>query len=240
MKDNVIVGVDVSKRRLDFCLMREGKILSEHQTKNIPVAISALIEKMMAKYGGDFLFCAEFTGQYTYPLACACAATGCALWLENPTQIKLSSGMRRGKKDSADARMIAEYANRHADKVRLHNRSSEQLERLKQLSRERALYVTETAKLKGRLRDQGDCMPPDIFKEKSARLANIIAAIGAEIAAIDARMSEICRSSEQLARQMELLTSIPGVGKVVALAMIIETGAFTKFDNPRSFNCHAG
>ncbi|MDR0511294.1 MAG: IS110 family transposase [Rikenellaceae bacterium] len=49
-----------------------------------------------------------------------------------------------------------------------------------------------------------------------------------------------CLSSDQLTLQIELFTSIPGVGKVVALAMIIETEAFTKFDNPRSFNCHAG
>ncbi|MDR0511197.1 MAG: transposase [Rikenellaceae bacterium] len=35
---------------------------------------------------------------------------------------------------------------------------------------------------------------------------------------------------------MEFLTSISGVGEIVALAMIIKTGAFAKFDNPRSFN----
>ncbi|MDR0510973.1 MAG: IS110 family transposase [Rikenellaceae bacterium] len=52
-------------------------------------------------------------------------------------------------------------------------------------------------------------------------------------------MFGVCCRSDQLARQVELLTSIPCVGKVVALAMIIEQGAFTKFDNPRSFNCHA-
>ncbi|MDR0509592.1 MAG: transposase, partial [Rikenellaceae bacterium] len=92
--------------------------------------------------GGNFPFCAEFTGQYTYPLACACAATGCALWLENPTQIKLSSGMRRGRNDAADARMIAEYATRYLDRAKLHNRPTEQVERLKHLSRERAMYVT--------------------------------------------------------------------------------------------------
>jgi hypothetical protein len=49
-----------------------------------------------------------------------------------------------------------------------------------QLSRERALYVTEAAKFKGRLRDQGDYMPPESFAEKSARLQRIVAAIGAE------------------------------------------------------------
>ncbi|MDR0511260.1 MAG: IS110 family transposase [Rikenellaceae bacterium] len=36
------------------------------------------------------------------------------------------------------------------------------------------------------------------------------------------------------------LPPIPGVGRVVALAMIIKTEAFTKFDNPRRFCTHAG
>jgi transposase len=97
-----------------------------------------------------------------------------------------------------------------------------------------------------------------LYSLVAERLAGVIAAIGAETEAIDAGMAEICRNSKQLvetierkmfgacrssdtfARQMELLTSIPGVGKVVALAMIIETGAFTKFDNPRRFCTHAG
>lgn len=37
-----------------------------------------------------------------------------------------------------------------------------------------------------------------------------------------------------------MLTSIDGVGKVIALNMIIETEAFTRFDDPRKFCCYAG
>jgi transposase len=39
---------------------------------------------------------------------------------------------------------------------------------------------------------------------------------------------------------MELLMSIEGVGRITALNMIIETEAFTHFDNPRKFCGHAG
>lgn len=40
------------------------------------------------------------------------------VWLENPLQIKLSSGIQRSKTDRLDARMIAEYACRHRDKAK--------------------------------------------------------------------------------------------------------------------------
>ena len=36
------------------------------------------------------------------------------------------------------------------------------------------------------------------------------------------------------------LESVEGVGKVVALNMIVCTEAFTRFDDPRKFNCFAG
>ena len=39
---------------------------------------------------------------------------------------------------------------------------------------------------------------------------------------------------------MKLLKSVEGVGSVVAMNMIIATEAFTRFDNPRQFNCYVG
>jgi hypothetical protein len=71
------------------------------------------------------------------------------------------------------------------------------------------MYVTEVAKFKGQVTDQDDYMPPEIFAEKAALIAGVIATLGAETAAIDARMSEICSSSDQLALQMKLPAPIP-------------------------------
>ena len=67
----------------------------------------------------QFLICAEHTGQYTFPLVCACKSVECKLWLENPSQIKYSSGMQRGKNDKVDAKRIAIYASRFGDEVNI-------------------------------------------------------------------------------------------------------------------------
>ena len=53
------------------------------------------------------------------------------MWLENPLQIKLSSGIRREKTDKVDARMIAEYAFRHQDKVKPYNPQTESIQELR-------------------------------------------------------------------------------------------------------------
>jgi len=243
MENFYFIGVDVSKKKLDFCVMFEGKVLREDQVSNHQQAVAGLIGELKNDFGMDneqFLICAEHTGQYTFPLVCACKSADCRLWLENPSQIKYSSGIQRGKNDKVDARRIAIYAARFGDRVRYYDRPTEQIERLKQLERERVLYSTDLAKYKAQLKDQKGYMPEDIYRKKAKRLESLMDELQTAITSIAAEMEEIILSTEVLDRQMKLLMSIDGVGKVIALNMIIETEAFTRFDDTRKFCCHAG
>ncbi len=188
----------------------------------------------------SFIICAEHTGQYTYPLMCACKSVGCKLWLENPSQIKYCSGVTRGKNDKVDARRIAEYAMRFLDKAKPYKRPTEELVRLKQLEAERSLYLTDLAKYKAQLTDQDGFMEDKIFKRKARRLKAMINSLEKTLKEIAAEMADVIDASEELSRQMKLLKSVEGVGSVVAMNMIIATEAFTRFDNPRQFNCYVG
>ena len=110
MENFYFIGVDVSKKKLDFCVMFEGKVVHEEEAANHQSAIMSLLRHLEEDYGinnGQMLVCAEHTGQYTFPLACACKAVECRLWLENPAEIKYSSGVQRRKNDKVDARRIA-------------------------------------------------------------------------------------------------------------------------------------
>ena len=111
------------------------------------------------------MICAEYTGQYTYPLCCACEELGVDLWLENPAQIKHSSGIQRGKNDKLDARKIAAYAVRFQDKVRLFSLPEKNIASLRQLISERDLYIIDKGKYQGQLNDQKRFMNP-ITKRK--------------------------------------------------------------------------
>ena len=71
-----------------------------------------------------------------------------------------------GKNDKVDAKRIAIYASRFGDKVKYYDRPTEEIERLKQLERERALYVTDLAKYKGQMYDQKDFMPAALYRKK--------------------------------------------------------------------------
>ena len=110
MNNFYFIGVDVSKKKLDFCVMFENKVVHEEVVAHHQGAVIALIRQLEKDYGIDnaqMLVCAEHTGQYTYPLVCACESIECKLWLEHPSNIKYSSGVQRGKNDKIDARRIA-------------------------------------------------------------------------------------------------------------------------------------
>ena len=236
MNNFYFIGVDVSKKKLDFCVMFENKVVHEDVVANHPSAVTALIHQLEDEFGisnAQMLVCAEHTGQYTYPLVCACEAVECKLWLEHPSNIKYSSGVQRGKNDKIDAKRIAIYAARFEDKVRLYERPDQEIERLKQLEAERSLYVVDLAKYKAQMKDQKEYMPKSIYKEKVKRLKKLMKNLQEVIDSITEEMECIVNSTEILSRQYKLLQSIDGVGPVVALNMIVVTEAFTRFDNAR-------
>jgi transposase len=235
----LFIGVDVSKEKLDFCLLSDGKIVSEWISPNSTVPIKEGLNKLKIDFS-ETLICAEYTGQYTYPLCCVCQDDQIDLWLENPSQIKLSSGFKRGKNDKLDARNIAAYAERFQDKACLFSMPEKHMVTLKQLLSERDMYVADHAKYQGQLTDQERFMDKEDFKKKSQRMKKLLNDLEASIARIDKEIKHHIDSDETLAHQFKLLCSVDGIGERTAVKMIVVTNAFKDFKNPRKFCCHAG
>ena len=132
------IGIDVSKEKLDICLNANNQFVSEivvnNNTKAIKEVLKSLLEENLMEVP-SILVCAEYTGQYTYPLSCICEELSIDLWLENPAQLKYRSGIQRGKNDKMDARKIAVYAKRYLDDMRLFSLPEKQISTLKQLIR---------------------------------------------------------------------------------------------------------
>jgi transposase len=237
------IGIDISKEKLDLCLTSGDKIVKEWVLQNTATDIKRSIADLLKTHAcekSDILVCAEYTGQYNYPLGCACEESGIDLWMENPTQIKHSSGITRGKNDKLDARKIAAYAYRFRDKVRLFSLPEKKLSSLKQLVSERDLYVSDKGKYQGQLTDQKRFMSKEDYAKKRERLKNIIKELETRISEVEAEIKQLIDSDDTLSKQHALLRSVDGVGDKTAVKMIIETNAFKDFDNARKFCCHAG
>ena len=239
----LVIGIDVSKEKLDLCLKSGDDILKEwvlpNTVEKIKSSFKSLLKKQDCK-ASDFLVCAEYTGQYTYPLGCACEELRIDLWLENPSQIKFSSGIQRGKNDKLCARKIAAYAVRFQDKLRLFSLPQKNIASLRQLISERDLYIIDKGKYQGQLNDQKRFMSEDDYKKKSKRLEKLIEELQACIHSIEDEIEKLVDSDQTLSKQHKLLCSIDGIGDRTAVKMIVETNAFNDFSNARKFCCHAG
>jgi transposase len=240
---NLVIGIDVSKEKLDLCLHSDGKLVSEWVVGNSTSAIRSSLQGVLKRYGSeasDVLICAEYTGQYGYPLCCACEELDIDLWMENAVQIKHSSGLKRGKNDKLDARKIAAYAVRFQDKARLFSLPEKNLATLKQLVGERDLYMSDRSKYQGQLTDQKRFMSENDYQDKAKRMDSVLKELDSAIDAIEAKIRDLIDSDRMLKSQHALLLSVEGVGERTAIKMIVETNAFRDFNNARKFCCHAG
>lgn len=238
-----LIGIDVSKEKLDLCFKNQGNIKEETIIENQSPLIKSYFKKTLKENQlkvDDLLICAEYTGQYTYPLCCACNELGIDLWLENPAQIKYRSGVQREKNDKIDARKIADYAERFQDKAKMFSIPEKSIKMLKQLISERDMYIVDRGKYKGQLTDQKRFMDKDDYKKKSKRLKGLIKELTEAITQIEKEIQKIMDNDETLSNQNKLLCSVDGVGEQTAVKMIVETNAFQDFTNPRKFCCHAG
>lgn len=237
----IFIGVDVSKLKLDFCNFQDEKYCNETIVSNHLHAIKKHLQDILNENPKEeLLVCAEYTGQYIYPLCCACNDLSIDLWLENPVQIKYRSGMQRGKNDKLDARKIAMYAHRFEDQAHLFSLPEKSIQALRQLVSERDMLVSDKAKYKGQLTDQKDFMDSQFYQNKHKRLSRLINSLNEAIKQIENEIQSIIDNDKTLARQHQLLCSVDGIGERTSIKMILETNAFKDFKDPRKFCCHAG
>jgi transposase len=239
----LVIGIDVSKEKMDLFLYSGDKLTCEWVVENSATSIRTSLQGVLQRYTvkqSEVLLCAEYTGQYGYPLACACESLQLDLWMENPVQIKYSSGLHRGKNDKLDARKIAAYAVRFQDKARLFSLPEKHLATLRQLVNERDMYMSDRSKYQGQLTDQKRFMSDDDYQAKAKRMDSVLKELEKAIDEIESKIRDLIDSDRMLKNQHELLLSVEGIGERTAIKMIVETNAFRDFTNARKFCCHAG
>jgi transposase len=239
--EKVIIGIDVSKAKLDLCICIGDVMSQELELPNIISDLDRFFKDFLKKHSkADILICCEYTSHYIYPLSFVCADLDLPLWLEDPYRLKHSSGLHRGKNDKMDARKIADYCNRFQDRVRLYSLPDKTIVSLRALISERDMFISDKGKYQGQLTDQKDFMNKADYAEKRERLEGLIKYFEASILAIDKKIEKLIASDATLSIQHRLLCSIDGIGTVIATKMIVMTNAFKNFNDARKFCCYAG
>ena len=110
MKNKAFIGIDVSKNVLYVYILK----LDFHCTVfNSPKGFANLLEICCTKLAckpGDIFFCFENTGRYSRHLAVFLSEADIPFAMVSALDIKQSRGLKRGKSDIKDAKIIALYA----------------------------------------------------------------------------------------------------------------------------------
>lgn len=183
----------------------------------------------------DFLFCGENTGIYSLETAECLTSRKYFVWLENPLQLKLSSGIRRGKTDVLDARMIAEYACRHRDKAKRFSPCGVNLKKLRELHlTRRKLKDCEVA-----LKNLSGSLSKDSLPAARA-LHDVMESIKKSVQALEKEIREQLMSEPEFKENALLALTVPGISWVTASAIILDTENFTRFGTARQYANHTG
>lgn len=237
------IGVDVSKAKLDICVLNQDKEVClekciVNRKARVLTALAALRRKL-CKDETQLLICCENTGIYCRPLELACEELGVDLWVENPTKIKLASTDFRGKTDKKDAWRIANYAVRYQDRVRLYQPLSCSTRKLKNLLHAREDLLKNLQGFNARL-NEARTHDPERYALLKECFGSIIRELNKKIKCIDQTMEQLAKQDQQISTNLNLLQTVPGVGRVNALNMIVYTDNFKSFQSAKHLACYAG
>jgi transposase len=188
----------------------------------------------------DVVIVMEHTGLYSCMLEEFLHQSSIAFAKISGLAIKRSMGLVRGKSDKIDAQRIAQYGFEKQKMLRLESVPNEKLKELQLLYSTRAKLVRQRAGLIATVQEYQNTLQ---LKKTDLALGSqlrIIKSLDQEINRLNEAIDACIKTDEKISNNYSLLQSIKGVGPVLALAMIIKTGNFTRFANSRKFASYAG
>lgn len=236
------IGIDVSKLTLDGAVLLNRKIIKKFKIGNDKKNIVKLIKELKKEGIGikESLFCFENTGVYSHVLAHTLHEKKAILWMENPISIKRSLGLVRGKNDMIDACRIALYAERYQERIQIWQPKREALKKLETLFKTRKVAKKTMNQLKLHVQESRLQTQDSTILQASNSLKTLIKAHQTTIKNIEKKITSVIAEDEKLSKQIEIVTSIKGIGLQVGIALIVATKEFSEKNQTRKLACHVG
>ena len=228
-----MVGIDVSKEKLDVALLRDqGKF----RDKVLANARKGFVElaAWFAKQGvTQAHICMEATGAYWEDLAEFLVYAGFEVSVVNPVLIRkfAESLGERSKTDRLDARVIARFcAERAPERWQAPSKAVRGLRAL--VRRREALIELRTEELNRR----DSASEPRVLES----IHKVITMLDEQIAQIERQIRDHIDSDPTLKNQRQLLETVPGIGKVVSGMLLSYYGGDLRFNSSKQAVAFAG
>ena len=234
--EKVFIGIDVSKLTLDF-YVKSSSLQQHFQIENSVKAIKKLLKPF--ENNKNTIIAMENTGRYNFALYEFLAVNNFNVFVINPLHLKRSIGLLRDKNDKVDAQRIGMFIEKNHMDLEAWNPSSIDIQKIALLNTERRHRVKIKSGLLRQIQDL-ELLKNIADKEIININRQLIKTIEKQIKIIEDKILKLIFSNEELKEQFNRMTTIPGVGKVLATLMIIKTKGFSEVKSARKMACFAG
>ena len=240
---NWFMGIDVSKAKLDITVLQGNESVMYEMVENTVKGLTDFAKRVKKLAGfkwNECLVCAEHTGIYNAHLLAVSQKQKWDLCLESAVQIKQSGGLQRGKNDEVDSYRIALYARKNAEFIKLWQPPRKVITELQKLSALRNRLIGAKNQLKQALNEDKAFTDKSILKSMEYCCENSLAALQEDIETVEEKIKTIIAEDEILKELFAIVESVPAVGRVMALQMVITTNEFKNIKDPRKYACYSG
>lgn len=241
------LGIDVSKPYFDVSILK----VTDHEKHDIEtvrfgnslVGIKTFdkwLKKLKVPFDENTLLVIENTGIYHRQLWSYCNQKQLPIHIGNSAHIKWSFGIARGKNDKIDSVRLCRYAFKESDTLKATPALVPQLLQLKDLMTSRTKLLSQKNSIKVYLKELSNVTDKAIqnILEKAHKTA--IEGIIKSIKTIEVQIGEIISTNVAFKRNYDLLITVPGVGKLLAVYLICCTNNFATKITGKQLACYAG
>jgi transposase len=206
--DARVVGIDVSKDRLDVHVVPSGEAFF---VGNDAAGVEALAGRLIGL--SPALVALEATGGFETLAAAGLSAAGLPVVVVNPAQVRSFADAlgKRAKTDPIDAGVIARFA--AATGIKPRPLPDEQSRLLADLVTRRRQITAMIGAEEARLRRA-------VNRQLKKSIGRLLTALRRELESLDADLDKQIRASPAWRIKEDLLASVPGIGKTIARTLI--------------------
>jgi transposase len=237
------VGIDVSKSMLDISILKGSESKGYFQISNTEKAIKLFLRSWVKQEQinlKETVFCLEHTGIYNAHFLKVMEERSLLVCLESSVHIKQSGGLQRGKNDKVDSYRIALYAFKNKDFLKLWQPERSVVKDLRRLSGIRNRLLNARKQLKNSIQEDSRFESKITMSKIKKCCKHTLTALEEDIKETDKAIEALIESDEQLKELFSYIESVPGVGKVTAAEIVINTNEFKRINNPRKYACYSG
>ncbi len=215
------IGIDISKQTFDVSFLNKDTVYHLSLSND-----EKGFEQLRNELTAESIVIMEASGTYHIRLATFLYEKGIKTVVENPLKIKRFSQMNlnRAKTDKKDATVIRKYGELMQERLRFWQPIPKQINELKQLNTSVDLLYKQLGQIKNQL--SAFESSGFVCRELEKELKMMMSLTQSGIAKLEAKMSAIV--NEHYAENLELLQSIPSIGRKTAIMLICITDNFRK------------